>query len=562
MSLESEPFSAPSPEELAALFPGYAIDSLIACGGMGAVYHARQVALDREVAIKILPREFSADEAFRDGFAAEARAMAKLNHPNLIGVYDFGEVDGMLFIIMEFVPGQSLYHAAYQTRIEPKEAARLMAEICSGIAEAHRAGLLHRDIKPANVLLDAHMRPKVGDFGLARPIGTAAQEGEVIFGTPGYTAPEVVDHPSRVDARADVFSLGVMLHELLTGKLPSADPRPPSAICGCSPKFDEIVKRATQPVAALRYPDAGAMEAGLKDLATVPAYAAAARAGAHRPPSVRRPRASTTVVKSSGGGGIGWIILLLALGGGGWYYYTHIHQKPEQPAPVTEEKIEIVIPREDRPRPQRPVENERKMDLPGVATQEESTSGGGSRIFDTPTAPLGEPMPERPKAEGPKPLIDPQPFLDRARDIMTKRSYDALNTRQRALRTNIDNFDREVSRAARQQGTAAISSTAKAIKAIRENNDRIPDSFKIEDMQDMTYSTPLSNAVKAQEAADEKFHEDMKPNADIYIRGINMEITRRQQANDAGAVILLKEEIDKVQADSEYFGNLIGTPRR
>ncbi|MBX3740763.1 MAG: serine/threonine protein kinase [Akkermansiaceae bacterium] len=561
MSLESEPFSAPSPEELASLFPGYAIDSLIACGGMGAVYHARQVALDREVAIKILPREFSADEAFRDGFAAEARAMAKLNHPNLIGVYDFGEVDGMLFIIMEFVPGQSLYHAAYQTRIEPKEAARLMAEICSGIAEAHRAGLLHRDIKPANVLLDAHKRPKVGDFGLARPIGTAAQEGEVIFGTPGYTAPEVVDHPSRVDARADVFSLGVMLHELLTGKLPSADPRPPSAICGCSPKFDEIVKRATQPVAALRYPDAGAMEAGLKDLATVPAYAAAARAGANRPPAVRRPRASTTVVKSSGGGGIGWIIVLLALGGGGWYYYTHFHQKPEPPAPVAEEKTEIVIPREDRPRPQRPVEPERKMDLPGVA-QEESSSGGGSRIFDTPTSPLGSPMPERPKAEGPKPLIDPQPFLDRARDIMTKRSYDALNTRQRALRTNIDNFDREVSRAARQQGTAAVSSTAKAIKAIRENNDRIPDSFKIEDMQDMTYSTPLSDAVKAQEAADEKFHQEMKPNADIYIRGINMEITRRQQANDAGAVILLKEEIERVQADSEYFGKLIGTPKR
>ncbi|WAC20046.1 protein kinase [Luteolibacter sp. SL250] len=561
MSLEAEPFSAPSPEELAALFPGYAIDSLIACGGMGAVYHARQVALDREVAIKILPREFSADEAFRDGFAAEARAMAKLNHPNLIGVYDFGEVDGMLFIIMEFVPGQSLYHAAYQTRIEPKEAARLMAEICSGIAEAHRVGLLHRDIKPANVLLDAHKRPKVGDFGLARPIGTAAQEGEVIFGTPGYTAPEVVDHPSRVDARADVFSLGVMLHELLTGKLPSADPRPPSTICGCSPKFDEIVKRATQPVAALRYPDAGAMEAGLKELAAVPAYAAAARAGAHRPPSVRRPRASTTVVKSSGGGGIGWIIVLLVLGGGGWYYYTHIHQKPEPPAPVAEETTEIAIPKEERPRPQRPVESEPKMDLPGVA-QEDSPSSGGSRIFDTPTAPLGSPMPERPRAEGPKPIVDPQPFLDRARDIMTKKSYDALNTRQRALRTNIDNFDREVSRAARKEGTAAVSGTAKAIKAIRENNDRIPDSFKIEDMQDMTYSTPLSDAVKAQDAADEKFHEEMKPNADIYIRGINMEIARRQQANDAGAVILLKEEIERVQADSQYFGNLIGTPKR
>ncbi|RYD22378.1 MAG: hypothetical protein EOP87_27030 [Verrucomicrobiaceae bacterium] len=303
------------------------------------------------------------------------------------------------------------------------------------------------------------------------------------------------------------------------------------------------------------------MEAGLKELAAVPAYAAAARAGAVRPPAVRRPRASTTVVKSSGGGGIGWIVVLLALGGGGWYYYTQIHQKPEPSAPVAEEKTEVVIPREERPRPQRPVDGERKMELPGVA-QEESPSGGGSRIFDTPTSPLGSPMPERPKVEGPKPLSDPQPFLIRARDIMTKKSYDVLTIRQRVLRTNIDNFDREVSRAARQEGAAAVSSTARAIKAIRENNDRIPDSFKIEDMQDMTYSKPLSEAVRGQEAADEKFHQDLKSNADIYIRGINMEIQRRQQANDAGAVILLKEEIEKVQSDSEYFGNLIGAPRR
>jgi serine/threonine protein kinase len=561
MSLEAEPFSAPSPEELSSLFPGYAINTLIACGGMGAVYHARQVALDREVAIKILPREFSADEAFRDGFAAEARAMAKLNHPNLIGVYDFGEVEGMLFIIMEFVPGQSLYHATYQTRVEPKEAARLMAEICSGISEAHRVGLLHRDIKPANVLLDAHKRPKVGDFGLARPIGTAAQEGEVIFGTPGYTAPEVVDHPSRVDARADVFSLGVMLHELLTGKLPSADPRPPSTICGCSPKFDEIVKRATQPVAALRFPDAGAMEAALKELATVPAYAAAARGGVRRPPTARRPRATTTVVKSSGGGGIGWIIALLVLGGGGYYYYTQIHQKPEPPKPVVEKKSEINFSTEIAPRPQKPVEKEPKMDLPGIAQTEAPTDDAPaperSRIFDTPVAPLGQPVSERPKPEGPKPLIDPQPFIDRARDIMAKKSYDALITRQRALRANIDTFEREVSKAARKEGTAAVSSTAKAIKSIRDNNDRIPDTFKIEDMQDMTYSTPLSDAVKAQEAADEKFHEEMKPNADIYVRGVNMEIDRRQKANDAGAVLILKEEVEKVQADSLYFGNLI-----
>lgn len=552
MSIEDEPFSAPEPEELAALFPGYSINSLIACGGMGAVYHARQIALDREVAIKILPREFSADEAFREGFAAEARAMAKLNHPNLIGVYDFGEADGMLFIIMEFVSGQSLYHAVYQTAVEPKEAARLMSEICSGIAEAHRAGILHRDMKPANVLLDAHARPKIGDFGLARPIGTAAKEGEVIFGTPGYTAPEVVDHPALVDARVDVFSLGVMLHELLTGKLPSADSRPPSAICGCSPKFDAIVKRATQSVPALRYPDAGAMANDLKDLAAVPAYAAAARGGMARPPSVRRPRASTTVVKTSGGGGFGWVILLLVLGGAGWYYYTYHFKKPAPPAPPAVEAPQTRIEPTEPRAPRKPVE-EPKMDLPGAPGGETA----GSKIFDTPTSPLGTPMPERPKYDGPKPLTDVAPFLIRAKGIMARKAYDATVLRARALAANIENFDREVSRAARKEGGAAVTATSKAIKEIRDNGNRIPDIFKISDLPDTAYSESFAAAVKGQEEADAKFLKDLEPHAETYIQGITMEIQRRQQANDAGAVNELAEEINRVRDDPAYFSKLI-----
>ena len=554
MSIDAEPFAAPQPEELAALFPGYSIDSLIACGGMGAVYHARQVALDREVAIKILPREFSADEAFRSGFAAEARAMAKLNHPNLIGVYDFGEVEGMLFIIMEFVPGQSLYHAAYQTKMEPKEAARLMSEICSGIAEAHRAGILHRDIKPANVLLDAHARPKIGDFGLARPIGTAAQEGEVIFGTPGYTAPEVVNHPAQVDARADVFSLGVMLHELLTGKLPSADTRPPSAICGCSPKFDAIVKRATQSVPALRYPDGGAMAADLKDLAAVPAYAAAARAGMARPPAVRRPRASATVVKSSGGGGIGWVVLLLALGGGAWYYYTYHFKKPAAPAPAPVEQAETRIERKETPAPRKRTE-EPRMELPGAPPTDQA--GTDDRLFETPTSPLGTPMPERPKYDGPKPLVDVAPFLGRAKDIMTRKAGDAIVLRKRALTANIDTFDREVSRAARKEGAAAVTATSQAIKAIRDNGNRIPDQFKIAELPDTAYADAFAAAVKGQDEADTKYRDALQPHAMTYILGINMEIERREKANDAGAVNELTEEIRRVKSDPSYFSGLI-----
>ncbi len=556
MTTEAEPFAAPDPSELASLFPGYAVESLIACGGMGAVYHARQIALDREVAIKILPQEFSSDEAFRDGFAAEAKAMARLNHPNLIGVYDFGEKAGMLYIIMEFVAGQSLYHAAYQTAVEPREAARLMTEICSGIAEAHRAGILHRDLKPANVLLDLHARPKVGDFGLARPIGTAAKEGEVIYGTPGYTAPEVINQPSQVDARADVFSLGVMLHELLTGKLPSADPRPPSAICGCNVKFDAIVKRATQAVPALRYPDAAMMAKELSDLAAVPAPSMPARTpGMARPPSVRRPRATRVVVKESGGIPWGWLCLLVLLGGAGyWYYKNRVivvnPTPPPQEAPAPRDTVQLPPPvRQTEEEAARPV-------LPGPA---DAPREEGSRIFDTPTRPLGNPAPPRPAYQGPQPVMDMGTYFGRVRRIMQTRVGPAYQSRSNAFAANLSEFERAATRKARAEGgPGAVDAVGKAVAAARANGYRIPDVFKIEGVDDMVYAEAYAAAMKGQEKAQEDFVAALKPQAETYIRGLTLEIDRLKDKNDPGAVNVLNEEIQKVKDDPEYFPTMFG----
>ncbi len=246
-------FTPPDPEFLAQLLPGYQIIRLIACGGMGAVYEAVQLSLDRGVAIKILPQEFTADESFRAAFETEAKAMARMNHPNLISVYDFGEVGGMLFITMEYVPGLSLFEAANGQPILQGETVPLIASICRGLAHAHENGIIHRDIKPANILLNHHNEPKIGDFGLARPLERQIEEGEEIFGTPGYTAPEVVERPQSIDHRADIYSIGILLHELLTGMLPTADPRPASAICRCDPRFDTIIRKATHPVASERF---------------------------------------------------------------------------------------------------------------------------------------------------------------------------------------------------------------------------------------------------------------------------------------------------------------------
>ena len=261
-------FKAPTTEELQQLLPAYDVLSFIAKGGMGAVYKAHQKSLERNVAIKILPREFGEDHDFRRRFEDEAKAMAKLNHPNLISVYDFGELDHMLYIVMEFVDGKSFHESFHGRAIAEKEVAHLVAGICEGLAHAHEAGILHRDIKPANILLDSKNRPKIGDFGLARL--TEESEGEgIIYGTPDYIAPEVIKNPGAVDTRSDVFSTGVILYELLTGKLPEKRYIPASQIEDVDPRFDKIVRRATHPSPMLRFADGEAMALRLPFLSLI-----------------------------------------------------------------------------------------------------------------------------------------------------------------------------------------------------------------------------------------------------------------------------------------------------
>ena len=265
MSIDLE-FHAPSIEELQPHFPAYEITAFIAQGGMGAVYAARQVSLDRPVAIKILPRQFGADPQFRASFESEAKSMARLNHPNLIAVYDFGDADGMLYIIMELVEGKSLHHSAHGRAIDQSEAARLVAGISHGLAHAHQHGILHRDIKPGNILLGPEAVPKIGDFGLARPVGEGHNPDEIVWGTPGYSAPEIVNNPGAVDQRADIFAVGVLLYELLTAQVPSEPWQPPSVVGQCSPEFDSIIRRATHPSAGMRYANAEELAKALDQL--------------------------------------------------------------------------------------------------------------------------------------------------------------------------------------------------------------------------------------------------------------------------------------------------------
>jgi len=258
-------FVPPAPAELALQFPQLEILALLGQGGMGAVYKARQAKLDRLVALKILPPEVARDPAFAERFTREARSLARLNHPQIVTVYDFGDADGLYYFTMEYVDGRNLRDLLQEGPLPPAQARSLVLQICEALQYAHDEGLVHRDIKPENILLDRKGRVKVADFGLAKLVGltptyltlTGAHE---VMGTLLYMAPEQMKQAHSVDHRADLYSLGVILYEMVTGELPLGRFAPPSRKAGVDERFDEVVLKALAREPAERYQDAAALK--------------------------------------------------------------------------------------------------------------------------------------------------------------------------------------------------------------------------------------------------------------------------------------------------------------
>ena len=160
--------------EVAELFPQFEILELLGHGGMGAVYKARQPALDRLVALKILPPQASDDSGFADRFTREARALARLSHPNIVAVHDFGQAGGLHYFVMEYVEGVNLRQLEQAGKLSPREALKIIPQICDALQFAHDEGIVHRDIKPENMMLDKKGRVKIADFGLAKILGRGA----------------------------------------------------------------------------------------------------------------------------------------------------------------------------------------------------------------------------------------------------------------------------------------------------------------------------------------------------------------------------------------------------
>ncbi|MFT5466699.1 MAG: serine/threonine protein kinase [Verrucomicrobiales bacterium] len=269
-------FVAPTAKELDEILDQFEVQELIGQGGMGAVYRARQTRLDRLVAIKLLPAFAKGDpDQHGERFEREARAMAQLNHPNIVTVHDFGETEaGHRYIIMEYVDGPDMHALIQGGKLSTKHALAWVPQICGALEYAHSKNIVHRDIKPANILISKEGDVKVGDFGLAKLLGkkyqNAITQTQAAMGTPDYAAPEALEEGSDVDRRADIYSLGVLFYELLTAKVPRGAWRPPSAFIDIDVRVDQIIVKAMQPDPNHRYQDIGQITTALREMRSAP----------------------------------------------------------------------------------------------------------------------------------------------------------------------------------------------------------------------------------------------------------------------------------------------------
>ena len=281
---------------------GYRLEALLGRGGMGVVYRARDLALDRDVALKLLAPHLAEDVSFRERFLTESRVAASLEHPNVVPIHDAGEIDGQLYIVMRLVVGSDLKVVLRGGPLEPARAVGIVEQIASALDAAHARGLVHRDVKPSNVLLDEHGHVYLADFGLSRYLGDAAASlgpGRSL-GTADYVAPEQI-RCEEVDGRTDVYALGCLLYECLAGEPPfrrgsdaatlfaQLEDDPPTL-----PGLEEVLPKALAKDPADRYPTCGELVADAREALGItepkrnPWPLAAAAVGDR--PDRRRPR--------------------------------------------------------------------------------------------------------------------------------------------------------------------------------------------------------------------------------------------------------------------------------
>ena len=333
-------FEPPSIAQVARLFPQLEILELLGHGGMGAVYKARQRGLDRFVALKILPPQIARDPGFAERFNREARALARLNHPNIVTVYDFGQAVDIPYFLMEYVEGWSLRQVVQAGKLSPADTLNVVMQICEALQFAHGEGVVHRDIKPENILIDQKGRVKIADFGIAKVLDQSARDISLTgaqdqVGTAPYMAPEQIENPQTVDHRADIFSLGVVFYELLTGELPLGKFPPPSQKVQVDVRLDEVVLHTLEKEPGRRYQRASEVKTDVESIAATPPAGLPPVLEAPPPPAPAPPRnVSTGVSLAVVAGVVGMAVLLVFMVAGALWFVQVRRSEPSRPAKV------------------------------------------------------------------------------------------------------------------------------------------------------------------------------------------------------------------------------------
>lgn len=316
----------------------YRIENTLGKGGMAVVYQARDLTLERNVAIKVLRQKYSIDPAFREHFHQEAKAAANLSHPNIVTVYDFGFDAERLFIIMEYVPGRDLKQLQDDIeRFEIQQTLTLISQACAGVGYAHRAGLVHCDIKPQNLLITPDQRLKVVDFGIARALASIhpGEKADIVWGSPHYFSPEQAAGIAPSPA-SDVYSIGIIMYEMLTGQLPFISststelakmqrevmPRAPRELNPeIPPELEQILLKVLSKEPAARYRTADQLGRVLvtyqRDIKRINQEPSLITTGTHQGTTATKPfespAASEGIQKKSNPLDLDWITILLAL---------------------------------------------------------------------------------------------------------------------------------------------------------------------------------------------------------------------------------------------------------
>jgi CheY-like chemotaxis protein len=292
--------TTPTPEQLTLVLPHgrFIADKLIGVGGMGAVYRGKQISLDRPIAIKMLQRGRGGEWGFEERFQREAVAMGKLNHPNIVSVYDFGELDqDLMYLVMEYVEGTDVANVLRTNGMTLPLTMMILPQICHALEHAHSKGIVHRDIKPANILLTRQGEVKLTDFGLAKSLNTMNSfitKTHLIMGTAEYAAPEQCEAHREVDHRADIYALGVVTYQMLTGNLPKGAWQSPSSKAGTDPRLDSLVIRAMMPDRNQRFQSVAEFRRTLEEIiSTTPTNQPSSQVSG----SLHRPNRSASAIR-------------------------------------------------------------------------------------------------------------------------------------------------------------------------------------------------------------------------------------------------------------------------